>query len=417
MSSPLSRAFILAGVLGAGLSFGQQAPPPAAPATAPAAPATAPAKLPEAVLADAHQRLAKAAAWLLATQNDDGSWGQHKHPAMAALAAMALNGAAVPAADVAKRDAAVTKALAYILQFAQKDGSICRPGGNPQESGDYPNYTTSIALLGLAAINRPQDQEVMRRARAYLMSSQFNDPASVDYGGVGYGKTGRADLSNASWAVEALYFTDHLDREPLSKDPADAKRSTEMWQKMGTFLTQCQNLPETNKNPSVSKAPEDRGGFFYRPNESKAGSRDGEGKDTNLVSSGSMTYAGLKSMLYARLDRGDVRVKGAIDYLKRTYTLAENPGMGQQGYYYYLHIMTKALEAYGVEQLEDAKGAKHAWREEVLASLAQRQREDGSWKNDNGRYMEMLPELVTPYCVIVQRIALGEFSLKYQAAP
>jgi squalene-hopene/tetraprenyl-beta-curcumene cyclase len=34
-----------------------------------------------------------------------------------------------------------------------------------------------------------------------------------------------------------------------------------------------------------------------------------------------------------------------MDWLRGNYTLEENPGMGPQGYFYYLHLMTKALTA------------------------------------------------------------------------
>ena len=62
-----------------------------------------------------------------------------------------------------------------------------------------------------------------------------------------------------------------------------------------------------------------------------------------LRSHGSISYAGLKSYIYADLKQDDPRVKAVIDWLGRHYTLDENPGMGKQGLYYYLHLMTKAL--------------------------------------------------------------------------
>jgi squalene-hopene/tetraprenyl-beta-curcumene cyclase len=370
-----------------------------------------PAKLTPALTAQANAALSKGASYLISTQNADGSWGKYPHPAISALAAMAIH--QTPGVEPAKSKASVDLALKYVLSFAQKDGAIYPADRSMKESANYPNYTTSIALLALATIARPEDVPVMKAARKYMLESQFTDPQSVDYGGVGYAKTGRADLSNASWAAEALYYTEQLDREPFSQDAEAPKRNAAMWANLQTFLTKCQNLPETNGQPYVSQAAEDRGGFFYRPNESKAGSRDGADATTNLVSSGSMSYAGLKSMIYARMNRQDQRVKGAMDYLLKNYSLSENPGMGQGAYFYYLHIMTKALEAYGQEVLTDAKGVQHPWRTEVLSALLTRQHDDGSWTNADGRFMESMPELVTPYSLITARIALGNFSLKY----
>jgi squalene-hopene/tetraprenyl-beta-curcumene cyclase len=374
-----------------------------------------PSALPAEVAQRGEAALAKGAAYLIETQNENGSWGKFPHPAIAALCAMALH--RVPGGDPAKSEAAVKKAMAYVLTFVQPDGSIYPAGGDMKESGNYPNYTTSIALLSMAAINQPEYRETMLRARRFLQASQFTDPESVDYGGIGYGKTGRADLSNGAFTAEALYYTDYLDQEPVSKDPAEAKRTAEMWQKMQTFLTRCQNLPEFNKESYVSTDPADRGGFFYRPNESKAGSRDPQNAQSALVSSGSMTYAGLKSMIYARLERQDARVKGALDYLLRNWTLQENPGMGQQGLYYYLHVMTKALDVYGQETLTDAKGHAHPWRSEVVTRLVELQQADGTWVNSNGRYMESLPELATSYTMVALKVALGRGDLQLPAKP
>ena len=355
--------------------------------------------------------LVRGSDYLLAQQSEDGSWGRHKHPAIAALCAMALHQA--PASDAAASRAGVGRALDYIVGYAQKNGAIYPADRDQTQSANYPNYTTSIALLALATANRPGDIETMRRARAYLQGSQFADQGKIDYGGIGYGRTGRADLSNGGWAAEALYFTEYLDNEPHNKAPAAAKNSREMWDKLAIFLTQCQNLPATNKNAYVSQRADDLGGFIYRPHESKAGSRDGDGKVSNLISSGSMTYAGLKSMIYARLDRSDPRVKGAMGYLMRHYSMTENPGMGMQGYYYYLMMMTKALEAWGKDIVTDEAGAEHFWRRDVAGALLERQGTDGSWANTSGRYMESLPELATPYAMICIRGAAGQFPLKY----
>jgi len=342
--------------------------------------------------------IAKGAQWLIEHQNEDGSYGKYPHPAMSALAITAL--AKAPGVDVKARDAAIDKALAYMLSFKQPNGAIYPADRSDKDSANFPNYTTAISLLALNELGREEHMEIMKKARDYLMDSQFSDPRSVDYGGVGYGKTGRADLSNGSWAAEALYKTEWLTQEPYAEDEAAAQAAEGMWVKMQTFLTRVQNLPESNAEGYVSTDASDRGGFIYRPNESKAGSRDGEEAVSNLISSGSMTYAGLKSMIYARLERKDIRVKAAMEYLMKTWTLEENPGMGQQGLYYYLHVMTKALDVYGEDTITTADGTSHQWRVEVADRFIAMQKEDGRWQNENGRFMESLPELSTPYALI-----------------
>ena len=86
-----------------------------------------------------------------------------------------------------------------------------------------------------------------------------------------------------------------------------------------------------------------------------------------------MTYAGLKSMIYAGLTPDDPRVKAALDYITKHYTLDENPGLGQQGLYYYYQTFAKALALLGKPTLVDAAGKAHDWRAELVAALAKRQ--------------------------------------------
>jgi squalene-hopene/tetraprenyl-beta-curcumene cyclase len=45
-----------------------------------------------------------------------------------------------------------------------------------------------------------------------------------------------------------------------------------------------------------------------------------------LRSYGSMSYAGLLSMIHAQVDKNDPRVKAVIDWLSKNYTHDENPG-------------------------------------------------------------------------------------------
>ncbi|MBU4399395.1 MAG: hypothetical protein KKE86_08680, partial [Planctomycetes bacterium] len=93
-------------------------------------------------------------------------------------------------------------------------------------------------------------------------------------------------------------------------------------------------------------------------------------------------------------------VKAAVKWIGRYYDLASNPGMGQAGLYYYYHTLAKALDAAGMEQLVDAEGNRHDWRRELLAELLKRQRPDGSWVNENARWLEGEPSLVTGYVLL-----------------
>ncbi len=113
-----------------------------------------------------------------------------------------------------------------------------------------------------------------------------------------------------------------------------------------------------------------------------------------------MTYAGLKSMIYAGVGPNDPRVKAAIAWLQKHYDLSSNPGMGQQGLYYYYQTFAKALAAMGQDTFVDDKGNKHDWRAELVAQLAKQQREDGAWVNETTRWMEGDANLVTGYSLL-----------------
>ena len=53
-----------------------------------------------------------------------------------------------------------------------------------------------------------------------------------------------------------------------------------------------------------------------------------------------------------------------------------------------------------IDYLVDANGVKHDWRRELAEELASRQRADGSWINENSRWLEGDPNLVTAYALM-----------------
>jgi squalene-hopene/tetraprenyl-beta-curcumene cyclase len=165
------------------------------------------------------------------------------------------------------------------------------------------------------------------------------------------------------------------------------------------FVSRCQNLESPhNTTPFAGKLND--GGFYYTP---AAGGSSQAGTDEltgGLRSYASMTYAGLKSMVYAGLKPDDQRVKAAIGWLKKHYDLSSNPGMGQQGLFYYYHTFAKALAALGQDQFVDDQGVAHDWRKDLVEALASRQRADGSWVNENNRWLEGDANLVTGYALL-----------------
>ncbi len=119
-----------------------------------------------------------------------------------------------------------------------------------------------------------------------------------------------------------------------------------------------------------------------------------------------MTYAGFKSMLYAGLSPDDVRVRAAFDWIRRHWTFEENPGLGQQGLYYYYHTMARALRAGQQDSITDLSGTSHNWRHELIDAIASRQRGDGSWQNPADRWLEGQPVMATIYSVLALEEAI-----------
>ncbi|HCE46761.1 MAG TPA: hypothetical protein DET40_24705 [Lentisphaeria bacterium] len=123
-----------------------------------------------------------------------------------------------------------------------------------------------------------------------------------------------------------------------------------------------------------------------------------------------MTYAGLKSMIYAKLKKDDPRVKAVAEWASKNYTLDENPGMGLAGHYYYMVAFAKAHAVLGEEIVETPDKQKHQWRTDLIKKLISLQQDKGEWYNDkHGRYMESIPELVTSYSLISMESALQPY--------
>jgi len=298
--------------------------------------------IPEELSKKGEASIKKGVNYLLKNQKEDGSWS--KHPAVTSLSLMALKGSGMEKSNP-KIKVAIDKGKVFIKKFVQKDGSIWVSEGKKE----YPNYTTAISLCALAIVGGDEDEPIMRKARKYLIDSQIKDPKTRNMGGIGYGSAGygHPDLSNTQWALEALYLTDYLDKEPKAKSPEDVKKSALAWKNAVQFLNKLQHVPETNDAVWVVKDKNDPnyGSFVYKPDKTKAPAVDGK-KDT-LQGYASMTYAGLKSMIYAKLKKDDPRVQAAIGWGAKHYQFDDNPGMGPEGHYYYLHTFAKAHSVYG----------------------------------------------------------------------
>lgn len=326
------------------------------------------------------QAVNKAVGYLRTSQAADGSYSAQAGPAVTALVTTALlaHGRSV-------NDPQVGRGLKYLEGFVQPDGGIYQP------ETFYKNYETCLAILCFSKANVDgRYTAVLEKAEAFVKELQWDgseghDESSFHYGGAGYGRGKRPDLSNTQFLLDALKAT--------GNGPED-----EAVKKALIFVSRCQNL-ESEHNTTEFPAKNPDGGFYYTPaagGSSQAGSLPNGG----LRSYGSMTYAGLKSMIFAGVGPDDERVKAAVEWIKKHYSLNENPGMGDAGLYYYYHTFAKALDALGQEVFVDADGTEHHWRRDLARELISRQRSDGAWVNDNSRWLEGDPNLVTAYALL-----------------
>lgn len=350
----------------------------------------------------AREALDTAAAWLRDQQHESGGWlvqaeavpTDQPHlpsPVSAAVTALALKALVQLESDgVISQE--LRDAARYVQLTRNEDGSF--------EGGALTNYVTSTVVSALAAADRDAFQEIIQGGVNWLIQGQWDGGEGLNerqdwYGGAGYGNRGRPDMSNTQMMLEALYDAGRSPDEPP-------------FQRALAFMSRAQNLKATNHSEWAGND----GGFVYTPanggesmgseyvGEGRYGELLPEGAPRSLRSYGSMTYAGFKSLLYAGLSPDDVRVRAAFEWIRTHWTFDENPGLGQQGLYYYYHAMARALHIGQQTTITDSQGVTHNWRDELVQALLERQADDGSWVNEADRWMEGEPVLVTVYAML-----------------
>ena len=346
------------------------------------APATAPAPADSAARPVAERRreaMARGIECLAKLQAPDGSWAEGNF-GVTALCADALLECGRTAADPTVR-----RAIDFLLKAQKEDGGI-------YGDAELKNYTTSIAVMVLVKADPKAYAAVIEKATAYLIENQWDEQESVDkdnpwYGGAGYGKSGRPDLSNTQYFVQAM-------------QEAGIPKDHPLWAKVVVFVSRNQDRSESNDGAFVGT---ESGGMIYSPHkggESKAGAVDLPDGRKGLKAYGSMTYAGFKSFIYANLQRDDPRVRAAMDWIRKHWTFEENPEVGQQGLFYYYETAAKALKAWGEDTIVDGRDRRHDWRDELSEAILKRQRPDGSWINEADRWFEGFPPVPTSYALI-----------------
>lgn len=297
-------------------------------------------------------------------------------------------------------DATVAKALKYIEQNVQPTGGIHAPNGRLK------TYETCVAVLCLNEANRGGKYDAtLKKAEAFIKQIPFdadegNSPEDFQFGGAGYGGQGRPDLSNTAYLIEALRTTGTPEDDPAIKNAL-------------LFVSRCQNL-ESPHNTTPFAAKVNDGGFYYTP---LPGDDDAQTPNGGLRSYGAMSYAGLKSMVFAGVDKEDERVQAVKKWIGKHYDVSSHPGQGDAGLFYYYNTFAKALEANGEDRIATADGQQRDWRKDLVEELAKRQREDGAWVNANQRWFESDPNLSTAFALLALSYCAPQAKKEPKQAP
>lgn len=326
-------------------------------------------------------------AYLRTTQAPDGSWSGDRHIGITGIVVSSL----LKTGKVTVDDPMIKNGLAYLEKLVNsKEGHIA--GSNPKQQ--LKNYVTAVNVMAFAAANKDgKYQAIVDAGAKFLIGLQWDEEEGVTtkdtfYGGFGYDSKNRPDMSNSGFALEALHA-------------AGVKTDNPAFKKATMFLSRSQNLKGEHQDQPWAGVYND-GSFIYNPTETKANEK------ANDASPGpgyaSITYAGIKSMIYAGVDKNDRRVQEALNWVKKNYSVEANVGMpkdrAKSGLYYGYNTMTKAFVVLGLDELVDDKGVKHDWRKDLITQLAKTQKPNGSWANEADRWMEGDANLVTAFSLM-----------------
>jgi squalene-hopene/tetraprenyl-beta-curcumene cyclase len=312
----------------------------------------------------------------------------------------------------AEEQAVIDEGLRWLLAGQNDDGTF---GQQVQ------NYTTCVVVGAIVKAGDPAAKPALDKAQKAILGFQNIEGGGYqrgdrDYGSIGYGSSQRGDLSNLQFAVEALRNTGLPENHEAFQKALVFLQRTQNLKATNDFKGK---VPDPDREGVVLDATSgDDGGAGYYPGNSNAGYIVNPDGTSVPRSYGSMTYALLKAYTLAGVQGDDPRVQAAVRWIQANWNLAINPGIDvkipltdkvhYQGLFYYYMLLAQALDRAKVTTVQvtkkDDKGADVVeaidWRKALRAQIESMQQPDGTWVNaKNDRWMEGNQLLCTCYAM------------------
>ncbi|MSR62631.1 MAG: hypothetical protein EXS08_09335 [Planctomycetes bacterium] len=284
-------------------------------------------------------------AFLLSTQNRDGSWGVDIEERTSTIhdlrdGSCALAVYTLLKCGLAGGHPAIQRALAFLL-----------------ENTPTRTYATGVQLHALGALHDPAQKKRMQELLAILLDLLAN-------GGWDYPGAGRPDLSNTQVAALGL----------RAAHAAGLSVPKATWGELVGLTLRYQERPV--EIPGTALLPREKrrmAGFSYEP----------EGKATASMTTAGLTILGIATEDPLRVDhRFDVQIEEAralaLNWLEQHYSVEGNPEGDGSWHCYYLYGLERVGALNGITKI----GA-HDWYLDGAAQLLKEQRDDGGWRNDD----------------------------------
>ena len=269
---------------------------------------------------------------------------------------------------------------------------------------DYPNYATSYALQCFLKYGVLQDNPTMQKIIQYLLEQQFSEATGFcksdsSYGGWGLGINTKPTLSS---------FVDLAHTRRVLQSLQKANSLTEECRiRSSYFLARLQKIKIEENSSSLAKWSRSNGydgGFFSSPtipyaNKGRTAVDPKSGKPF-FRSYSTATCDGILALLALDTSTNNRFLKDASEWLKNnkdwespTGIPMNDPAPWRESMTVY-NIMVQS-EAFSALNLEGS------WRHHLIQALRDRQAEDGSFANMNGKLMkEDDPLISTSYALI-----------------